>query len=212
MNKKLFPTNLCERQWVEFTAEGFSSPVAGLIHRAGNPIPCGLPLGGIDTGCLDLETNGTLGRMSIFNSLTPRRGPMNLPILGLSVGPETWILSTLNRQPEAGGPPFTRHVRKVKPMNDVQYWGHYPVADLEFETDCPLGLGLRAWSPFIPGDIAASNTPAAVFELHVSNDSQEPKSGMIVFTFPGPSPQEVIGSPIFKHQPVTGKFSIARAV
>ncbi len=205
MFNKLFPTDLPERQWLEFSADGFSGPVAGLIHRASHPIPCGLPLGGIDTGCLDLEPNGTFGRVSIFNSLTPRRGPMNLPFLGLSVGPETWILSTQKLQAEIGGPP--REVRKVKPMADIQYWGHYPVADLQFESDCPLALRLRTWSPFIPGDVAASNTPVAVFELQLSNDSADPKSGMIVFSFPGPLPQEISGPPLFNHQAVQGTFS-----
>jgi len=72
--------------WVEFSAEGFSKPVAGIIHRVAHPAVCGMPLGGIDTGCIDLETNGTFGYCTIFNSQIPCRGPLNLPFLGFGLG------------------------------------------------------------------------------------------------------------------------------
>ena len=45
------------------------------------------------TGCIDLETNGTLGYCSIFNSLFPRRS-LHLPFLGLAVGGKAWTLTT----------------------------------------------------------------------------------------------------------------------
>ena len=46
MAETLFPLDLPEREWAEFRAEGFSKPVAGVIHRGTNPPVCGLPLGG----------------------------------------------------------------------------------------------------------------------------------------------------------------------
>jgi uncharacterized protein (DUF608 family) len=61
---------------------------------------------------------------------------------------------------------------------------------LEFETDAPVSVGLRAWAPFIPGDTAASNIPAAVFEVHLRNISQQPQQGTIAFDFAGPDAQE----------------------
>ena len=78
----LFPTDLPEREWCQFNAEGFARPVCGLIHRGTNAPVCGMPLGGIDTGCLDLEATGVWGYCSIFNSLNPRRGAINEPFLG----------------------------------------------------------------------------------------------------------------------------------
>ena len=74
-NHRLFPTHLPSLQWSEFSAAGFEVPVSGVIHRSACPAVCGMPLGGIDTGCIDLETNGTLGYSSLFNSLFPRREP-----------------------------------------------------------------------------------------------------------------------------------------
>ena len=98
----LFPTDLPEREWVEFPAEGFSAPVTGVIHRRSYRALCGVPLGGLDTGCLDLDTGGLFGLCSIFNSHVARRGALNLPFPGLSVGGQTWVLTTGQQSPEKG--------------------------------------------------------------------------------------------------------------
>ena len=101
-SKSLFPPNLATRNWVEFSAEGFSAPVVGVIHDRSYPAKCGMPLGGIGTGCLDLETSGRFGLCSIFNSHMPRRGALNVPFLGLTVGGQTWVLTTGQQSPEKG--------------------------------------------------------------------------------------------------------------
>ena len=181
MNDKLFPTDLPTMEWTEFAAAGFSAPVTGAIHRGSRPPSCGMPLGGIDTGCLDLGPSGLLGFSSIFNALYPRRGPLGVPFLGLSVGLQGWALTTLNLESPDGV--FWRDSRvlqepgremmPVRRASEIRYWGHYPVADLEYETDAPVSINMRAWSPFIPGDVAISNTPGAVFEVYLHNSSRE---------------------------------------
>src|SRR3989304_7499985 len=88
--RTLFPTGLPNKEWVQFKAEGFSKPVCGVLYRTKDRVGCGMALGGIDTGCLDLETSGLLGYCTIFNTHLPRRGPINLPILGLSAGGGGW--------------------------------------------------------------------------------------------------------------------------
>ena len=95
----LFPTDLPGKQWVQFRALGFSGPVAAVIYRLNDTVTNGLALGGVDTGCLDFETSGLLGYCTIFNSHVPRRGPINLPLLGLAVGDKTWALC----HPPGGG-------------------------------------------------------------------------------------------------------------
>ncbi len=57
MDDKLFPTDQPEMEWREFPAQGFSEPVSGLIYRTGQPPCCGVPLGGISTGCLDIDAS-----------------------------------------------------------------------------------------------------------------------------------------------------------
>lgn len=209
----IFPIELPDREWVEFSAQGFSDPVYGIIYRGSNPPVCGLPLGGIDTGCLDLEATGLFGYSSIFNSLVPRRGPLNLPFLGFSVGSQTWVCSTLSMK-ERRGTTLTYYDLKyqsryqgVRGADDIYYWGHYPLADMEFIfSDAPISLGLRAWSPFIPGDAEASNTPAAVFEVHLRNRTSVVQNGSLAFNFPGPSEGEA-GTASFERSVMEGEIS-----
>src|SRR5438552_1532150 len=157
-NKRLFPANLSSGQWLEFPAEGFSGSAVGVIHQREYPAQCGMPLGGIGTGFLNLDTSGLFGLCSIFNSHTPRRGAMNWPFLGLNINGQTWVLTTGQQSPEKGSGYAANEPRPpdlvlpgVKMAKDIHYWGHYPVADLEYETDAPISVGLRAWSPLIPG-------------------------------------------------------------
>lgn len=92
----LFPVNTPAGQWQQFKAKGFAKPVTGVVFTdPGTVRPvCGMPLGSFDTGCIDIETSGLWGYNTIFNSLTPRGGPINLPMLGLSVGGKTWVMTS----------------------------------------------------------------------------------------------------------------------
>lgn len=203
MSERLFPMALPSNQWVEFRAAGFSHPVCGVIYRLARVPTCGMPLGGIDTGCIDLETSGLWGYCSIFNTLVPRRGPLNIPFLGLSVGGQTWVLCDPTKtkdyyyEPGAGDPsrpvePVLKELRLegVRTAREIHYWGHYPVADLEYEIDAPVEVGLRAWTPFLPGDIHHSMIPGIILEVHLRNPGDSVQQGTIAFSFPGPTLNE----------------------
>ena len=90
--ERLFTTARPSSEWVEMMARGYRGPVTGVIYRRSTPAVNGVALGGIDTGCLDVETSGLWGYCTIFNTHVPRRGPMNLPFLGLNVGGQTWVM------------------------------------------------------------------------------------------------------------------------
>jgi uncharacterized protein (DUF608 family) len=255
----LFPTEVPQNEWVRFRAEGFSEPVCGAVYRLDHPEwlsqrterPNGMPIGGIDTGCIDLEKNGTFGFTTIFNSHVPRRGPLNLPYLGVSVGGRTCILADMDARHVSSigwqtvyylAPHKEQHGQitdwspedyflnrdwQVRGVDQIHYWGHYPVADLEYELPqiaadngasgqgkggdgtipAPLSVSLRAWSPFIPGDVVTSQMPGAVFEVHLRNTSDAAQRGTLAFSFPGPSLEESEGATAFPRRVVQGKFS-----
>lgn len=173
---RLFPRGLPDDRFVEFSAEGFQQSVSGVIHNRRRPAKNGMPLGGIGTGYLTVETTGCCGDCTFFNSGVPLR-PLFRPFLSLRVAGSTWLLST-------------ESLPGLRCASDIAYWGHYPIADLEYETDAPVAVGMRAWSPFIPGDASVSNTPGAVFQLGLRNESRERQRGSIVFSFPGPTQAE----------------------
>ena len=198
---RLFPSHLLHARWHEFQAEGYAKPVTGVIYR-GDPRPtCGMPLGGLDTGCIDIESNGMLGYSTIFNHLVNPRLLLNLPFLGLHSEDRTWVLisDTLGKDytpkdsesiatfpPIDYTPRFTDiELEGVEIADSIDYWGHYPIVDMEFNTSASVEVGMRVWSPFIPGDTAISMAPGAVFELTVRNPGSGDKKGTLVFSFPG---------------------------
>jgi uncharacterized protein (DUF608 family) len=174
---RLFPDGLPTKQWVRFDAEGFSQPACGVIYRRDDVVPHGMPLGGVATGYMDVDTDGTFGYFNLFNSAVPTRGPVGHGFLGISSGDRTWVLTT-------------QDMTGTENASDIQYWGHFPVADLEYNLDGPFQVGLRAWTPFIPGDSRVSTTPAAVFDVHLRNRSAETHKVTLGFSFPGPTQAE----------------------
>jgi hypothetical protein len=110
----------------QFRAAGYPGDVTGVIYRRATPATNGMPLGGVDTGCVDLETSGMWGYSTLFNSHVPRRGPINAAAFGLSVGGKTWVLcdpsqakrydTTDGRMPE-DTPPEARAWRASKPRS-----------------------------------------------------------------------------------------------
>jgi uncharacterized protein (DUF608 family) len=211
---RLFPTDLPGKEWVGFRAEGFAKPVCGVVYRLGDTVTNGMALGGVDTGCIDLETSGLLGYCTIFNTHVPRRGPVNLPILGMSIGDKAWVFCDPTRTEKGAGeyqragdaPPPSLRLDGVTAPRQIHYWGHYPVVDIEFETDAPVGVGMRAWAPFLPGDVVDSMIPAIVFEVHLRNGSGSAHRGAIGFSFPGPTAQEA-GAERFERRAITGRFT-----
>src|SRR4051812_36501980 len=61
LSGRYFPGGILHASWQEFAVQGYKHPITGVVYR-GNPRPtCGMPLGGLDTGCIDIEPNGLLG-------------------------------------------------------------------------------------------------------------------------------------------------------
>ena len=200
---RLFPVELPGKEWIHFRANGYTEPVCGVVYRLEDTVTNGMPLGGVDTGCLDLETSGLLGYCTLFNTHVPRRGPLNLPVLGLSVGGVTWVLCDPkqvkkgegNYQDGNAGKPVEPvldclDLEGVRTARQIHYWGHYPIADVEFDTDAPISVGLRAWAPFLPGDVADSMIPAAAFEVHCCNTTGQPQQITVACSFSGATSNE----------------------
>src|ERR1700739_5004348 len=84
--RRLFPTDLRGSEWKEFPAEGFAKSACGVIYRRKQRPQLGMPLGSVGTGRIDLQTDGTFGFCTAYNSYCPQRSLSNLPFLGMSVG------------------------------------------------------------------------------------------------------------------------------
>ena len=222
---RLFSPGLKGAEWNTFNAAGYPKPVSGICYRTkppgyfglyiDKPLPVsGMPLGGIDTGALYLEPSGLLGYTSIFNHLTPVGGPLNTPYLAIASGGRAWIFGTGQTKHYAGNNRPSLGIGVPGGMQESEYWGHYPIADIEYKTDAPVKIGVRSWSPFIPGDAKVSNTPGAVFEVHLRNEGKSAHQGTLVFNFPGfadhHSRDYSIGWPNMPKKPVMPPPQISR--
>ena len=223
---RLFSPGLKEDAWNTFHAAGYSQPVSGICYRTKQPgyfglyilkpLPVsGMPLGSIDTGALYLEPSGQLGYTSVFNHLTPLGGPLNTPYLGITVGSKGWVCGTGQTKNYAGNNRPSLGIGVCSSMSESDYWGHYPIADIEYHApEAPVQVGLRAWSPFIPGDSKSSNTPGAVFEVHLRNQTKTAQNGNVLFSFPGfaehHSRDHAIGWPNLPSTPVMPAAKISR--
>lgn len=149
-----------------FHVEGLANPASGTVYPGGSLEQGGMPLGGIGTGYLCVDTDGRFGKSSIFNRFP---SPLNIgqPFLSVTFGDREFVVAT----PKDG----------VGDAKAVHYFGHYPVMDARFEFDAPFGVEVRAYAPFIPGDAVESNTPAAIFEVSVTNHSPAPQTTAALF-------------------------------
>ena len=127
--------------------EGFAKPVPGTVYAENRLSWSGVPLGGLATGYVTLDTDGRLGKWQIFNNY-PKPLQNNAVWLAVEIDGRQYIAAS--------------------PKDDlgdaatIRYFGHYPMADMIMTFNAPLLVQVRAYSFFLPGDALASNTPAAV--------------------------------------------------
>lgn len=224
---ELFSGDAPTREWSRFSAKDFPDPVSGMVFRETDLVCAGMPLGGLGTGCIDLETTGVLGFSSIFRPAvmveptpyqTLRNKQLYAPFLGFEVGGKVWVLAA--SKIIAGGTfrgcidpvdpgnytqneTYMRHWQielpatpGVEPAESIRYFGHYPIADLDYSTNGPIQASLRAWSPFLPGNAKESGTPVAIFEVTLHNQSDSAQQGRLAFSFPGPHVNDIHSGPI----------------
>lgn len=204
-------------EWSRFRSRGFADSVRGLVIDGQSASCCGVSLGGLGTGSLDVLPDGLLGFSTLFPSR--RRHPdkryqpvyrnpqLLLPFLGLSVDKHATLLAAGERirggrQTGCIEPGMGRDlvengdwvdawsvenpaVTAVKAAQSIRYWGHYPMVDIDYEIPGPISVSLRAWSPLILGDIDASNTPGAAFEVELRNTDAVGHDLSVCFSFPG---------------------------
>lgn len=158
-----FDARVTRDSWASIRAAGFSGPVPGCVY-SGRRLDGGVPLGGLGTGYLTLDGSGRIGHCSIYNEIVPPRAHFQ-DWLVVGVGNRTLPLSAA----------------------DISYFGHFPVADLRADlAEFSLGVGVRAFTPFILGDAAASNMPAVLFEVRIENRGPISCEAHLQLSFPEP--------------------------
>ena len=145
-------TDSCDGLYQTFRALDFLSPVVGALFDRSRTATQGMPLGGIGTGCLDIAPNGTLGFATIFNSHVPRRGPINLPFVGVFAGEKLWVLSTQRfHRVRRTGAALVSHQRPGALCRRHRVLGPLPHGGYGLPDRCSVGyeasclVSLRTW-------------------------------------------------------------------
>ncbi len=131
-------------------------------HQKGKEVRCGMPLGGIGAGKIEIARDGWFRNISTNNNIeTPFYHPDGC-FLAAEIDGHPRVL----RDEPAGS---------VQPVEKIGFEARYPIACLTFaDRDWPVGIKLRAWSPIIPGNIEDSALPVAVFDFTLENPTQKP--------------------------------------
>jgi len=184
--KKLFQVPANKSRIQVFECAGYDRPVVGTIYPRASFRWHGVPLGGLGTGYLCWDGDGRLGQYTIYNQV-PNASPIpvagTIPFRVKTANGRSWALAMRGQDGQGD-------------LLDLRYFGHFPIADLQFDLEGPLAVEIRAFAPFLPGDAVESNTPAVVFQAYLTNTGDTPVEAEIAFT-PPPAPKPVVASKEF---------------
>jgi non-lysosomal glucosylceramidase len=143
-------------------------------------------LGGIGTGNVSVGSRGELRDWEIFN--WPGKGN-RLPFSFFALRAETADGRRIARVLEArlNGPHALSHgyfngdLAGLPRFTTSSMTATYPFANVELtEPRLPLHVRMEAFTPFVPGDAAASGFPGAVLRYHVTNLSDDDMTVSVV--------------------------------
>jgi non-lysosomal glucosylceramidase len=147
-----------------------------------------MALGGIGTGGFEIRQDGGFTNWSLFNN-APRFAGAPCPHhakhsfffkLWVRVENENPRLVLLQIEDSHSIATMEHHEAQyifpwLSGVDTIRTTASFPFADLEFEQDgLPLRVSLRAWSPFIPGNVKDSALPVALFDIDIRSTSNRP--------------------------------------
>lgn len=165
----------------------FWMPFQVSTHRSQLP-RTGLALGGIGTGWFEIRQDGGFHHWQIYNNwplFTGERYPYNDKqslFFMLWVRPENEDPRLVLLQIEDGHDAAAIEQHEfhyifpwISGVDCIHFRASVPFAELDFEQHgLPLKINLRAWSPFIPGNVKDSNLPLAYFDFVVESTGLQP--------------------------------------
>lgn len=136
---------------------------------------CGVPLGGIGAGKVELDADGVFTAITINNNQDVPIYRADGSFLGLWYrGKEetgAWILQKENHLPE-----------ELPRVKEITYWGHFPGVDLRYE-GLPLEVCVEAFSSLIPNNVQDSALPGMICNVRVRNPKTYPVEAAVLFSW-----------------------------
>jgi non-lysosomal glucosylceramidase len=147
----------------------------------------GFPLGGMGSGGIALNTDGSFGELRLNNNwMCPIRGtPGSFHALFVqrdAAAGET-ILLRLPPGADQPGAPAWREYAGVRHVRSTTFVGTLPTFRLRYDDALPVTVTLEGFTPHVAHDLRASTLPAAVFRFHLENPGDEPLEAALLFSF-----------------------------
>lgn len=143
---------------------------------------CGVPLGGVGTGKIEITPDGVFRHFTINNNYVFPLDGMPGTFLAISAGtdPTSAKFKVLATESYNQFLPKNSYLK----AHEIQYRGLYPLAFIEYKPgDLPVKVRLRAFAPIFPNDLNALQLPVAYFLLEIQNTASENVSGALHFSW-----------------------------
>jgi len=138
-------------------------------YRGSDLDKIGMPIGGLCAGQVYLGGDGRLWHWDIFNQrIGTGADHYAHPMKAVSPIEQGFAI----RIDAGSGEPKHRPLDHEH-WRDISFTGEYPIGYVEYrDPDCPVTVGLEAFSPFIPLDVDDSSLPVTIMEFTVTNHSR----------------------------------------
>ena len=134
---------------------------------------CGVPLGGLGTGSVELRSDGFFHEWQIMNNAPWGAGaavelPPDTAYFGMQVDEHSVLLGRTTDYCHNLNDPY--HLLFLEHAEAIEAEARVPFTNLSYRyPDLPVEVSLEAFSPFIPLDEKNSGLPLAFFTITVSN-------------------------------------------
>jgi len=137
---------------------------------------CGVPLGGVGTGKIEITPDGVFRHFTINNNYVFPLDGMPGTFLAISAGPAVpfKVLATESYNP------FLPKTSYLNP-SEIEYHGLYPISFIEYKL--PVRVRLRAFAPIVPRDLNALQLPLVNFLFDIENTTPENLTGTLHFSW-----------------------------
>ena len=162
-------------------------PLVTTMHRSQLP-RSGMALGGIGAGSFEIRQDGGFANWQIFNNWPLFPGPRYphqpkhtlfflLRVREENADPRIVLLQIEDSHGAAAidGHEYHYMFPWLSGVDVIRSTVSFPFAELDYEQDgLPLKVSLRAWSPFIPGNVKDSALPLAYFDFTITSTGDRP--------------------------------------
>ena len=134
------------------------------VYRGDHLAAINLPLGGIGTGCIQINGRGELAIWQIFGNFREQKVPNSFFAIRAKAENKPAVVRVLQTTPVG---PFAA-------MKELTFRGAYPFGWYDFiDDELPVKVQLEAFNPLVPLDTKASSIPCAIFNITVENTTDK---------------------------------------